>query len=203
MEGLPEPGSLISSHAGYVKRHDPFAYFMTVVRGTQDYPSQKSNIVPFELNFKRDLQNHTFPNYSFIIPDLYNDGHDDPRSHKPAACADHAVLRRVDQWLNNNIRPLVEDAEFQSSGLLIIVFDEACSRGSKTDNRLNPQQPFVRGGGHVAAVVISSKTKPGTTSDQLLHHESMLRLCLRALGIQQFPGTAASAPDVSEFFNKP
>ena len=51
LEGLPEAGSLTSSHAGYVKRHDPFAYFTTVVRGTRDHPPQKSNLVPFEPEF--------------------------------------------------------------------------------------------------------------------------------------------------------
>jgi phosphatidylinositol-3-phosphatase len=202
LEGLPEPGSLTPRHAGYVRRHDPFAYFTTVVHGTRDYPSQRSNLVPFQPNFEVDLQNHAFPNYSFIVPDIYDDGHDDARTHKEAACGAHTVLKRIDQWLNNNIRPLVDSTDFQSSGLLIIVFDEACNRGSKADNRFNPQQPSVRGGGHVPALIVSSKTRPGTTSDQLLHHESMLRLCLRALGIQQYPGAAANAPDVSEFSNK-
>jgi hypothetical protein len=40
-------------------------------------------------------------------------------------------------------------------------------------------------------------------SDQLLHHETTLKLWLRALGIQQFHGLAATAPDAREFFDKP
>jgi hypothetical protein len=170
------------------------------MHGTQNYQRQTSNLVPFESNFEKDLQNRTFPNYSFIVPDIYDDGHDDARSRREAACGDHTALKRIDHWLNKNISPLVEDADFQRSGLLIILFDEACSRGSEADNRFVPQQASIRGGGHVPAVIISSRTKPGTTSGRILHHESMLRLCLRALGIQRFPGAAANAPDAYEFF---
>ena len=112
-------------------------------------------------------------------------------------------MKQVDQWLSKNIKPLVEAPDFQPSGLLLIVFDEACDRGSQADNRFNPNQLSIHGGGHVPALIISSKVKPGTTSDWLAHHESMLRLSLRALGIQQFPGAAANAPDLDEFFMKP
>ena len=203
LEGLPEAGSLTSNHAGYVKRHDPFAYFTTVVGGDRDHSQQKSSLVPFEPNFEKDLQNHTFPNYSFIVPDIHDDGHDDVKTHKEAACGDHAALQQIDQWLSRRIRPLVEDADFKRSGLLIVVFDEACGRGPTVDNRLDPKQPSLRGGGHIPGLIISSKTKPGTRSDQLIHHESVLRLCLRALGIQQFPGAAANVSDVAEFFAQP
>jgi phosphatidylinositol-3-phosphatase len=201
LEGLPKEGSLTSKDGGYVKRHDPFAFFETVVRGTPGHPQQLSNLVPFAPNFERDLQNRTFPNYSFVVPDIHDDGHDNAKTHREAGCGDHAALQQIDQWLSRNIRPLVEDADFKRSGLLIIVFDEACSRGSKADDRLDPKQPSLRGGGHIPALIISSKTKPGTTSDQLLHHESLLRLCLRALGIQKFPGAAATAPAVTGFFD--
>ncbi len=203
LEGLPEAGSLTSNHAGYVKRHNPFAYFATVVHGTRDHPPQKSNLVPFEPNFERDLQNHAFPAYSFIVPNIHDDGHDNAKTRREAACGDHAAFQQIDQWLSRNVGPLLEDADFKRSGLLIITFDEACGRGPKADNRLDPKVPSLRGGGHIPALIISSKTKPGTVSDQLLHHESILRLCLRALGIQQFPGGAATAPDVYELFTQP
>lgn len=203
LEGLPAAGSLTSSHGTYVRRHDPFSYFTTVVQGTRYYPAQTANLVPFAGNFEKDLQNRRFPNYSFIVPDIYDNGHDNAKTHREADCGDHVALQQIDHWLNRNMRALVEDADFKRSGLLILVFDEACSRGPHADSRLDPKQPSLRGGGHIPALIISSKTKAGTTSGQLLHHESILRLCLRALGIQQFPGAAATAPDISEFFTQP
>lgn len=203
LEGLPEVGSLTSSHGAYVRRHDPFSYFSTVVHGTRDYPAQTTNLVPFAGNFEKDLRDRSFPSYSFIVPNIYDNGHDNAKTRREAGCGDHVVLQQIDQWLNRDIRPLIEDADFKRSGLLIILFDEACSRGPHADNRLDPKQPSLHGGGHIPALIISSKTKPGTRFDQLLHHEGILRLCLRALGIQQFPGAAATAPDVSELFTRP
>jgi len=203
LEGLPQEGSLTSSHGEYVRRHDPFSYFTTVVHGTRDHSPQTANLVPFAGNFGKDLRNRSFPSYSFIVPDIYDDGHNNAKTRREAACGDHTALRQIDHWLNTNIRSLVDDADFKRSGLLIILFDEACSRGPHADSRLDPKQPSLRGGGHIPALIISSKTKAGTTSDQLLHHESILRLCLRALGLQQFPGAAATAPDVWELFTQP
>lgn len=203
LEGLPATGSLTSSHAGYVKRHNPFAYFASVMHDAQNHSSQRSNLVPFTPYFQRDLQNWTFPDYSFIVPDIYDDGHSDSRTHRKAGCGDHAALKQIDNWLNKSIRPLIENAEFQRGGLLIIVFDEACEKGPKADSRFDPAQPSRRGGGHIPAVIVSSKTKPGTRSDLLMHHESMLRLSIRALGIERFPGAAAGSTDAEEFFRKP
>ena len=198
LEGLPSPGSLVPSHGAYVKRHNPFAYFTTVVRGTTKHPSEASNLVPFEAYFQRDLQNGTLPNYSFIVPDIYDDGHNNRDTRKPAGCDDHIALQQIDHWLSGNIRPLISAPDFQRSGLLIILFDEACDQ----DKRLDPSQPSLRGGGHIPALIISSKTAPGTTSKQLFHHQSALRLSLQALGIQKFPGAAANAADMGEFFRE-
>jgi len=85
-------------------------------------------------------------------------------------------------------RPLLRDAEFKQSGLLIITFDEAA------------QSDISHGGGHVATVIISSKAKKNYTSQTFYQHQSLLRLTLAASGINTFPGAAAIAPDMTEFF---
>jgi len=79
------------------------------------------------------------------------------------------------------------------------VFDESCEDGPHADSRYDPKHHELSGGGHVAAVVVSPLTPAGTKVDQLFHHESVLRLSLRALGIEQMPGFAATAPDMDEF----
>lgn len=194
-ENIPHAGYIGDDRLPYVKRHNPFAYFDSV-RGKVP---QRENIVPFD-KFNDDWQNDTLPNYSFIVPNLYNDGHDDPVTHNMAPCGDHRALRNIDTWLKDNMNPVIESATFQRSGLLIIVFDEACEYGPTADWRLDPKKPELKGGGKVAAVIVSSRTKPGTTSDQLYHHESVLRLSLRALGVEQLPGLAATTPDMNVFF---
>ena len=41
----------------------------------------------------------------------------------------------------------------------------------------------------------------GYQSTTLYQHQSTLRLMLKGLGVTSFPGDAATAPDMSEFFN--
>lgn|SRR5271163_1235177 len=205
-ESIPQAGYVGPDERPYVKRHNPFAYFESVrdektVAGqsSQVQPSQTANIVPFE-NFASDLQHDKFPDYSFIVPNLYHDGHTIPATESNADCGEHVALQNVDGWLNTNIKPLIESNGFQRGGLLIIVFDEACEDGPKADLRYDPKRPDIKGGGHIPALIISSRTPAGTTDGSLYHHESVLRLSLRALGIEQFPGDAKDAPDMDAFF---
>ena len=82
----------------------------------------------------------------------------------------------------------ITSAAFQADGLLILTFDE--SFFNDTEN----------GGGHVATLIISSKAKPGFKSTTFYQHQSLLKLMLQSLGVSSFPGAAASAPEMSEFF---
>ena len=136
-------------------------------------PVQVNNLVPFT-QFATDLANGTLPQYANIVPDLCNDAHDCP-------------LATADTWLKNNIDPVIKSATFQRDGLLIIVFDE--SGGDNTN-----------GGGRIVWVAVSPKSKLGYQSTALYQHQSTLRLTLKGLGVTVFPGAAASAPDMSEFF---
>jgi hypothetical protein len=57
------------------------------------------------------------------------------------------------------------------------------------------------GGGHIATVVISSKAIQGFESTTLLQHPSTLRLMAEGLGLTSYPGAAATANNMSEFFS--
>jgi acid phosphatase len=135
--------------------------------------TQVKNLVPFS-QFATDLANNSLPNYAFIVPNLCDDAHD---------CA----LSTADSWLQRNIDPLIKSAQFQRDGVLIILFDE-----SDSDNS--------HGGGRIPWVTVSAKAKRGFQSNTLYQHESTLRLSLDALGVRAFPNHAASAPDMTEFY---
>ncbi|OLE68781.1 MAG: hypothetical protein AUG74_09330, partial [Bacteroidetes bacterium 13_1_20CM_4_60_6] len=136
-------------------------------------PVQVNKLVPFT-QFATDLANGTLPDFSNIVPDLCNDAHD---------CS----LSVADSWLRTNIDPVIKSATFQDAGLLIIVFDEA---GGDNTN----------GGGRIAWVAVSPKSVPAHQSSTLYQHPSTLRLMLKGLGVTVFPGAAATAPDMDEFF---
>jgi phospholipase C len=169
-EDLPYAGYITPNVNKYARKHCPLSFFSDVVNSS----SEKLNLVPFT-QFKTDLANNSFPQYSFITPNLCNDAHDCP-------------LGTADGWLKNNIAPLLKSASFKNGGLLIIVFDESAS-----DN--------AHGGGRVAWVAISSQfSKLGYKSTAGYQHQNTLRLMLQGLGVKTYPGSAASAANMAELF---
>jgi acid phosphatase len=135
---------------------------------------QANNIVPFS-QFAADLGSGGLPDFSFIVPNALNDAHD-------------GSLASADQWLNTNIDPLIKSSGFHNNGLLVIVFDESVL------------SDLSHGGGHVMTVVVGPQVKNGFQSATFFQHQSTLRLLLSTLGVNSFPGRAASAPDMGEFF---
>ena len=169
-ESLPSPGYVGKDDGVYVRRHNPFTYLSDV----QNSSAQAANIVPFT-QFATDLANDALPQYSFIVPNITDDAH-------------NGTLVQADAWLQTNIAPLIANSAFQSSGLLIITFDE----GAQSD--------INHGGGQIATLIISSAAKPGFQSKTFYQHQSVLRLILSASRISTFPGMSATAPDMTEFF---
>jgi hypothetical protein len=154
----------------YVRRHDPLSYFTDVVNSS----TQVQNLTSMT-QFNSDLANDTLPNFSFVVPNILDDGHSAP-------------LQLADAWLQSNIAPLISNPTFQKDGLLIITFDESSGNDS------------AHGGGHVPAVIVSAKAKEGYQSTTFYQHQSTLRLILEGLGISHLPGGASTAPDMGEFF---
>ena len=152
-------------------RHHNPFTYFSDVAGT----SQAENIVPFS-QFPTDLSAGNVPDFSFLVPNALDDAHD-------------GTLATADQWLQANIDPLIKSSVFQNKGLLVIVFDESIPSDT------------AHGGGHVSTILIGPQVKSGFQSSTLYQHESTLRLILSTLGVSSFPGNAASAPDMSEFFN--
>ena len=179
-ESLPVAGYLGGDSGLYARHHNPFTYFDVVLNN----PNQQTNVVPFS-QLPADMAANQLPNYGFIIPNLVDDAHDCPGG---GSCDDSAKLAQADAWLSANIQPLVSNATFQQSGLLLITFDE----GDNTDN--------ANGGGQVPLLVISSRSKAGYRSTTFYQHESALRLMLQALGVSDLPGASNGATQMGEFF---
>jgi phosphatidylinositol-3-phosphatase len=195
VEGVPGPGYMGGNidSTGYVKRHNPLAYF------EKDIPErERANLAPFA-QFSDDLAQNRLANYSFIVPNLFDDGHSvkgsNGRNQGLARCADHSALKQADDWLKNIFSPLLASKVFQDSGLLIITYDE-----SSNDDESDGEGHW--GGGRVPTILVSSKVKPAYRSITLYHHESTLRLTMEALGLDEnhWPGGAKNAPSMAEFF---
>jgi phospholipase C len=179
-EALPSVGYLGMDDGAYVQHHNPFVYFSDV----QSSSSQAANIVPFA-QLGADITDNTLPDYAFIVPDVNDDAHNCPAGM--TTCTDQQKLVAADQWLSANIAALLASSAFRNS-LLIITFDE--SEDTNT----------AHGGGQVAMVIVSPLAKAGYKSTTFYQHESTLRLMLEGLGVTDFPGAAANAPEMGEFF---
>src|SRR6185312_12712928 len=57
----------------YAKWHDPLSYFSDVVNSS----TQMQNLTLLS-QFSSDLTNNVLPNFSFVVPNLLNDGHSAP-----------------------------------------------------------------------------------------------------------------------------
>jgi len=169
-EGLPYAGYTGGNTGNYAVKNNPFAYFAEV----QNSDIQKMNLVPFS-QFAKDLANNQLPEFSFIVPNVLDNGQT-------------GSLQQADAWLKQNIAPLLADSAFQQDGLLIITFEESGSADKS------------HGGGQVATLVIGPNVIPGYKSTNLYQHQSTLKTVLSALGATSFPGAAATAPLMSDFF---
>ncbi len=157
----------------YYVRHVPLEYMTDVQNNT----TQRNNLVPFEsptVGFAHDVANNTLPNYSFVTPDGCHDAHD-------------CDLSVADNWLQQNIGPLINNTTLMQNTLVIVVFDESAS-----DN--------TNGGGRVYWVAVGPQVNPGYISTTFYQHQSTLRESLEGLGLAFNLGGAATAPSMDEFF---
>lgn len=179
-ENLPSVGYLGDDVPPlYLRHHNPMTYFSDV----QMDSTAQMNIVPYS-QLSTDLSNAQLPAYSFIVPNAVDDAH---------TCTDGTLLcdlsqriQNADIWLSTNLPSILNNTQFQQSGLLLITFDESAD-------------DFTNVGGRVMTLVLGTKVKPGYTGTAQYDHRSLLSLSMRALGTT-VPNDAASAPQMNEFF---
>lgn len=196
-------GTLDPTHLGtktdmYAAKHNPFVYFHAIV----DSASCQANVVPLT-ELAHDLASAaTTPNYSYITPNLCNDGHD-------LHCSNGGTggLVGINRFLSEWVPRITHSPAFRKDGLLIITFDEAPS-ADKTACCHEPTGPNTTGpgaggpgGGRTGTVLLSPFIRPGTVSDVPYNHYSMLKSVEQIFGLSYLgyagqPGLVAFGRDV-------
>ncbi|PYX49121.1 MAG: hypothetical protein DMG79_09765, partial [Acidobacteria bacterium] len=99
-------------------------------------------------------------------------------------------MAAADDFLSGTLDPILSTPDFQpgGSGLIIVTFDE-CGGGTNSGC-----------GAAVYTAVIGPQVAPHTVSQTTYKHENTLRTILDSLGVRTYPGAAASAADMSDFF---
>jgi phosphoesterase family protein/centrosomal CEP192-like protein len=164
-------------HSGtYYVRHDPLTYYT-------DVNTESANFVCAS-TFDSDVSAHTLPNFSWLVPNGYDDGHD-------------SSATAFDNFLKAEVGPLLSSSYFQPGGdvLLIVVFDEDSSGGSCGTSTATGC------GGQVEMVAVSPFSLVGFQSSGSYEHENVLRTMAQGLGLS-FSGlnAAATAAPMSDFF---
>jgi Phosphoesterase family len=168
----------------YYRRHNGATWYSDILNNTNG--SAKKIVDLSQLT--TDLKNGTLPRFMIIVPDGHHDAHDCPLGM--SGCTIAQKLAATDAFLSATLGPILATPDFQSGGdgLAIVTFDEC---GGGTDAGC---------GASVYTTLIGPKVKPHTVSARLYKHENALRTMLDALGIRSYPGAAATASDMSDFF---
>jgi hypothetical protein len=126
--------------------------------------------LPGETGLATDLRSvSTTPNYSFITPNLCDDGHDFPCINQASG---QSAYGDYDSFLQTWVPLITGSPAFKDNGMLIVTFDEA-ETGSDVDAACCNERPGPTasepgengpGGGLIGAVVLSPFIRPGTVS---------------------------------------
>jgi len=208
--GHPVPNTTDGTQAAvpgdqYATRHNPFVYFHSII----DAPVCHTNVVPLTA-LAGDLgQASTTATYSFITPNLCNDGHD-------ATCAGTNVdggkvggLAAADLWLKRYVPMILASPAYQDNGMLVVTFDEAATSDASAccGEQPGPNSPLPGisgpGGGRIGTIVISKFTKPGSVNPTPYNHYSLLRTVEDLFGLDRlgYAGASGLAPYGADVFN--
>jgi len=170
------PSSCHKADSGeYAVRHNPPPYF-TTLRGcaTSDVPYTQ---------LAGDLSAGKLPAFSFITPNLIDDMHD-------------GTIADGDKWLAANLPTILNSPEYTGGSTAVFITWDEGEGGTATRCATNKTDV----GCHVATIVISPSTKPGTRSATLFNHYSLLGTAEQLLGLPAL-GEAAAFPTMTSAFN--
>src|SRR5947209_7288456 len=183
----------------YATRHNPFVYFHSII---DDTTLCDTHVVNFA-QLPQDLSTvASTASYTFITPNLCNDGHD-----APCANGNPGGLAQINTFLRQWVPLITKSPAFRQNGLLIITFDEAAPTDASSccGEIPGPDSPLPGdtgpGGGNVGAVLLSPCIAPGTVSDRAYNHYSMLGSVenifgLSHLGYAALPGQSYFGSDI-------
>jgi len=166
----------------YAARHNPFVYFHSLV----DSGACERNVLPLTHLAHDLLRTSTTPQFSFIVPNLCDDGHDAPCAGRDATGSNAGGLTSVDHFLATYVPKIEASPAFQNDGLLLILADESDGQDATSccGETFGPNSPFPgiypesgngQGGGLIGALAIGRCVRAGAKDATPYNHYSLLR----------------------------
>ena len=169
------PANCRKTNSGeYAVRHNPPPYFTKL-------PGCATFDVPYT-RLASDLSAGKLPAFSFVTPNLIDDMH-------------NSSVAEGDRWLAANLPTILTSPEYVSGSTAVFITWDEGEGGTATKCATNTTDV----GCHVATIVISPSTKPGTRSAKLFNHYSLLRTAEQLLGLPLL-GHAVSSPSMARAF---
>lgn len=187
----------------YAVRHNPFMYFHSIIDGKARCDA---HVVPLDALAQDLKSSSTTPSYSFITPNLCEDGHDAP-------CVDGRPggLVSADAFLKTWIPRILASPAYADGGLVVVTWDEGNigpeTSGACCGEQSGPNTPapgiLGPGGGRTGTVVLSPFVRPGSVNDTPYNHYALLRSVedLFGLGHLGYAGAAGLKAFGDDVFN--
>jgi hypothetical protein len=187
LPGTQDDTQTASAKDQYAARHNPFVYFHSLI----DSGACKRNVVPLT-QLPRDLKRtRTTANFTFITPNLCDDGHDAPCTGSDATGSKAGGLVSIDHFLSVWVPRIEASPAFKQNGLLIITSDEAKFPGDSSSccgeqpGDTDPMPGVTgMGGGRVGSLVIGRCVAAGAKDATPYNHYSLLRSLEDIFGIR-------------------
>jgi hypothetical protein len=173
-----EPSACFQGAAagGYAKKHNPFIYYNDIARS----PRRCGRLVGFS-QLAADLRRGRLPTYTWISPNLCDDGHD-----CGVAGSDRFLARAAPALLR----------ELGPQGFLVLTWDEGSSERRCCGG--------VARGGRIATILAGPGVRRGGRDDRPVDHYGVLGTIEEALGVPPLAGAAEpSSGRLSELFERP
>jgi len=152
-EDLPSPCFLGESKGKYYRKHVPFLSFTNVSKN----PQRCANVVNAD-TLLSDLSSNSLANYTMIVPNIVNDGHD----------GGQAAIQR---WSQKYLVPFLSIPKNLEDTLVVVTFDESDSYFS---NR-------------IYTVLLGAGLTPNTVNSQALTHTDILALIQNEWNLGHLP----------------
>ena len=175
LEGAPTPCYRGAEAGGYAKKHNPFIYYRDIAAS----PSLCGRLVGFG-QLSSDLRAGRLPTYTWISPNLCDDGHD-----CGVAAGDRFLARTIPSLLR----------ELGPHGFLVLTWDEGTSDSGCC---------AAAQGGRIATIVAGPDVRAGSRETAPLDHYGVLGTIEHALGLPALAGaTNPRAGSLAALFARP
>ena len=171
VENMPVPCDP-KDHGVYAAKHNTAAYYAALGGACE------TNDLPLEGSLAHDLATGRLPAFSMIVPNTCDDMHSCP-------------ISQADAWLHTWVGRIAATPAYQAGDVVVfITWDEGRVRndifGENCAQHLSDQSC------HVAMLVLSEHTRPGTVDSTLYTHYSLLLTTEQLLHLHGRLGAAAN-----------